>query len=70
MNSIGELSENVAIIKEGFFRKKNTFGFGMDSKKFYAEVSFTHPIHDKNFLKLNTRADSNRNEITLGFNED
>lgn len=45
------------------------FDFGLDSKNFYVEISFSHPIHDKNFLKVNKRATSCRNQLTIAFNE-
>jgi len=70
MRHIGEVTENVAIASDTAISKKRTVGLGMDSKKFYVEISFTHPIHDKNFMKVNIRNDSLRNQITVNFNEE
>ena len=70
MSHVGELRENVAMAQDTLIAKKRTVGLGMESKKFYVEVSFTHPIHDKNFMKVNTRCDSVRNQLTVGFEEE
>lgn len=70
MSHVGELRENVAVAQEVLIGKKRTVGLGMESKKFYVEVSFTHPIHDKNFMKANARCDSVRNQLTVAFDED
>ena len=49
--------------------KKRTVGLGMDARKFYVEVCFSHPIHDRNFVKVNTRSESVRNQLMINFNE-
>ena len=66
---MGELQNNVAVAEDTLILKKRTVGLGMDSKKFYTEISFGHPIHDKNFVKVNTRVDSIRNQLTVTFDE-
>ena len=45
------------------------FNFGHESNKFYLEVSFSHPIHDRNFFKASKRMCSSRKELTFNFEE-
>lgn len=68
ISNIGEILNNCAVIEDIPTQEKKGYDLAFDTRLFYLEISFSHPIHDKAFFKINKKTSVTRNEFHIQFN--